>query len=178
MQAGEDVADCLATYLLSMREGEDLDDLDITFICCAFMIGGVESVSRYKILSQASLTLAFVRALPSYSGSSRLFLRTLQSKNAPTMSSTVWSVAIAYQCRKTRRICRTSVLLSRSCSLLPTHEACAYESCLITGGWAYAQPILARNSPHEYGGLQLSRHAHPEEYNRHPEYRTYIAGLL
>ena len=89
MQAGEDVADCLATYLLSIRKEEDLDDLDITFICCAFMIGGVESVSRYEFPYQASLTLAFVRALPSYSGSSRSFLRTLQSKNALTMSSTV-----------------------------------------------------------------------------------------
>ena len=45
MKAGEEVPDCLAKYLLSVKEQESLDDLDITFICCAFMIGGVETVS-------------------------------------------------------------------------------------------------------------------------------------
>ena len=45
MKAGEDVPDCLAKYLLSVQEEENMDDLDIIFICCAFMIGGVETVS-------------------------------------------------------------------------------------------------------------------------------------
>ena len=45
MKAGEDVPDCMAKYLLSVKEQENLDDLDIIFICCAFMIGGVETVS-------------------------------------------------------------------------------------------------------------------------------------
>lgn len=44
MKAGEDVPDCMAKYLLSVKEQENLDDLDIIFICCAFMIGGVETV--------------------------------------------------------------------------------------------------------------------------------------
>lgn len=44
MKAGEDVPDCMAKYLLTIREDENLDDLDIVFICCAFMIGGVETV--------------------------------------------------------------------------------------------------------------------------------------
>ena len=44
MKAGEDVPDCMAKFLLSVKEEEKLDDLDIIFICCAFMIGGVETV--------------------------------------------------------------------------------------------------------------------------------------
>ena len=44
MKAGEDVPDCMAKYLLMVRDEEELDDLDIVFICCAFMIGGVETV--------------------------------------------------------------------------------------------------------------------------------------
>ena len=37
-------------YLLSVKEQENLDYLDITFICCAFMIGGVETV-RLSLVS-------------------------------------------------------------------------------------------------------------------------------
>ncbi len=54
MKAGEDVTDCLAKHLLSVKEEEGLDDLDIIFICCAFMIGGVETVGhalRFRKLS-------------------------------------------------------------------------------------------------------------------------------
>ncbi|KAJ3552024.1 hypothetical protein NM688_g4378 [Phlebia brevispora] len=48
MKAGEDVPDCMAKYLLSVKEEEQLDDLDIIFICCAFMIGGVETTAAIK----------------------------------------------------------------------------------------------------------------------------------
>ena len=48
MRIRGDVPDCLAKYLLSVKEKEDLDDLDITFICCAFMIGGVETVCIFS----------------------------------------------------------------------------------------------------------------------------------
>lgn len=46
IKAGEAAPDCMAAFLLSVKEKESLDDLDILFMCCAFMIGGVESVSR------------------------------------------------------------------------------------------------------------------------------------
>ncbi|THH00304.1 hypothetical protein EW026_g2196 [Hermanssonia centrifuga] len=48
MKNGEDVPDCMAKYLLSVKEEESLDDLDIIFICCAFMIGGVETTAAIK----------------------------------------------------------------------------------------------------------------------------------
>ena len=48
MKAGEDVPDCMAKYLLSVKEQEGLDELDIVFICGAFMIGGVESTAALK----------------------------------------------------------------------------------------------------------------------------------
>ncbi len=50
MNRGEEVHDCMAKYLLSVKEQENLDDLDIVFICCAFMIGGVETVSPIMVL--------------------------------------------------------------------------------------------------------------------------------
>jgi cytochrome P450 len=48
MKAGEDVPDCMVKYLLTVKEEEKLDDLDIVFICCAFMIGGVETTAAIK----------------------------------------------------------------------------------------------------------------------------------
>ena len=48
MKAGEEVPDCMAKFLLSVKEQENLDDLDIVFICCAFMIGGVETTAAIK----------------------------------------------------------------------------------------------------------------------------------
>jgi hypothetical protein len=45
MNSGEDVPDCLAKSLLTMRRDEGLDDLDITMLTSAFMIGGVETAS-------------------------------------------------------------------------------------------------------------------------------------
>ncbi|GJE93448.1 cytochrome P450 [Phanerochaete sordida] len=48
MKAGEDVPDCMAKFLLSVKEEEKLDDLDIIFVCAAFMIGGVETTAAIK----------------------------------------------------------------------------------------------------------------------------------
>ncbi|GJE93446.1 cytochrome P450 [Phanerochaete sordida] len=48
MKAGEDVPDCMAKYLLRVREEQQLDMLDIVFLCCAFMIGGVETTAAVK----------------------------------------------------------------------------------------------------------------------------------
>ncbi len=44
LQNGDPYPDCMAKYLLMHREEEQLDDLDIIILCCAFMIGGVETV--------------------------------------------------------------------------------------------------------------------------------------
>lgn len=61
IKAGEAAPDCMAGFLLSVKEKERLDDLDILFMCCAFMIGGVESVSRsnglYVFLMSAELNI-------------------------------------------------------------------------------------------------------------------------
>jgi hypothetical protein len=49
MKAGEDVPDCLAKTLIEAGQRDELDSLDMTMICSAFMIGGVESVCIYDI---------------------------------------------------------------------------------------------------------------------------------
>jgi len=47
-----DVPDCLVKTMLTVREREELDHLDMVMISSAFMIGGVESVSiHYKMTS-------------------------------------------------------------------------------------------------------------------------------
>lgn len=46
MQAGGDVQDCLVKTMLLRKEKEDLDELDITMLASAFMIGGIETVRR------------------------------------------------------------------------------------------------------------------------------------
>lgn len=45
MKAGEAVPECLAKFLLTVKEQEELDWWDVAFICCAFMLGGVNTVS-------------------------------------------------------------------------------------------------------------------------------------
>jgi hypothetical protein len=47
MVAGEDVPDSLAKTLIEAGQRDELDFLDRTMICSAFMIGGVESVSTF-----------------------------------------------------------------------------------------------------------------------------------
>lgn len=54
----ERVPECLATTMLSIRETEDLDDLDMAVLASAFMIGGVETT--------ASIMQWFSALIPSY----------------------------------------------------------------------------------------------------------------
>ncbi|KAF8653404.1 hypothetical protein AX16_003947 [Volvariella volvacea WC 439] len=42
---GDEVPDCLVKDLVEKKEKENMDWLDMVMICCAFMIGGVESTS-------------------------------------------------------------------------------------------------------------------------------------
>lgn len=42
---GRHVPDSLAKTMLSIRDEEELDDLDMAILASAFMIGGVETVS-------------------------------------------------------------------------------------------------------------------------------------
>lgn len=44
MKRGDQVPDCLAKTLLLVKETENLDDLDVSMMAAAFMIGGVETV--------------------------------------------------------------------------------------------------------------------------------------
>ena len=45
LDAGEIVGDCLAKTMLTAKEDENLDYLDMAILASAFMIGGVETVS-------------------------------------------------------------------------------------------------------------------------------------
>lgn len=44
MTSGTAVKDCLVESMLQAREEENLDDLDMTILASAFMIGGIETV--------------------------------------------------------------------------------------------------------------------------------------
>ncbi|KAI0351871.1 cytochrome P450 [Trametes cingulata] len=48
VKRGEPHPDCMAKYLIEHREEEQLDDLDTIVLCCAFLIGGVETTSSIK----------------------------------------------------------------------------------------------------------------------------------
>ena len=50
LKRGDPYPDCIAKYLLQHQGAEGLDDLDITVLCGAFMIGGVETVSSLVFL--------------------------------------------------------------------------------------------------------------------------------
>jgi hypothetical protein len=50
LKRGEHVPDCLVKTLLELREEEELDHLDMSILCSAFMIGGVETVSQAPLL--------------------------------------------------------------------------------------------------------------------------------
>jgi hypothetical protein len=44
LDSGETVGDCLAKTMLTTKEDENLDHLDMAILASAFMIGGVETV--------------------------------------------------------------------------------------------------------------------------------------
>lgn len=46
LRAGQYVPECFAKKLLEVKDEEKLDDLDIIMLAAAFMIAGVETVSR------------------------------------------------------------------------------------------------------------------------------------
>lgn len=50
MQSGGTVKDCLVKTMLQRKEKERLDELDITMLASAFMIGGVETVAKPETL--------------------------------------------------------------------------------------------------------------------------------
>ncbi|KDR76700.1 hypothetical protein GALMADRAFT_139595 [Galerina marginata CBS 339.88] len=58
MKRGEQVPDCLVKTLLQSREEEQLDHLDMSILCSAFMIGGVETT--------ASIMQWFSALIPAY----------------------------------------------------------------------------------------------------------------
>lgn len=45
MKRGEEVPESLVKNMVESREKEGLDWLDMTILCSAFMIGGIETVS-------------------------------------------------------------------------------------------------------------------------------------
>ena len=56
LDGGAAVEDCLAKSMLQDAGEEDLDDLDISILATAFMVGGVETV-RYILVSSNRFTL-------------------------------------------------------------------------------------------------------------------------
>nr|BAL05163.1 cytochrome P450 [Phanerodontia chrysosporium] len=48
IDAGDNVPDCMAKFLLDVKDKERLDDLDIILLCCGFLVGGVESTAAIK----------------------------------------------------------------------------------------------------------------------------------
>jgi len=58
MKAGIETTDCLTKTLLSVRDQEGLDDLDISMLVSAFMVGGVETT--------ASVMQWFTALIPAY----------------------------------------------------------------------------------------------------------------
>ncbi|RYC55799.1 hypothetical protein CHU98_g10416 [Xylaria longipes] len=58
IRLGRDVPECLAKTMLSIRDEEELDDLDMAILASAFMIGGVETT--------ASIMQWFSALIPSY----------------------------------------------------------------------------------------------------------------
>jgi hypothetical protein len=45
LENGEHVPECLVTNLLEVKDQEELDYLDMSMLCSAFMVGGVETAS-------------------------------------------------------------------------------------------------------------------------------------
>ncbi|KAF8654896.1 hypothetical protein AX16_003325 [Volvariella volvacea WC 439] len=58
MKRGEEVPDCLVKNMIETKEEEDMDHLDMSILCSAFMIGGVETT--------ASIMQWFSALIPSY----------------------------------------------------------------------------------------------------------------
>lgn len=50
MKRGENVADCLVKTMIQTKEEEGLDHIDMSILCAAFMIGGVETVRTTSII--------------------------------------------------------------------------------------------------------------------------------
>ncbi|RDB27130.1 hypothetical protein Hypma_004573 [Hypsizygus marmoreus] len=58
LKRGEDVPDCLAKTMILTKEEEEMDHLDMSILCSAFMIGGVETT--------ASIMQWFSALIPAY----------------------------------------------------------------------------------------------------------------
>lgn len=51
MKSGEEVPESLVKSMLLVQKEEELDHLDMSILCSAFMIGGVETVSSFFLAS-------------------------------------------------------------------------------------------------------------------------------
>lgn len=73
MKRGEEVPDCLVKTMLLTREEEELDHIDMSILCAAFMIGGVETagVLIRKLSGNCCNMHIFTRRLPLCNGLQR-----------------------------------------------------------------------------------------------------------
>lgn len=51
LERGEEVKDCLAKNMIQSNSKEHLTELDMDMMAATFMIGGIETVSLYSLLS-------------------------------------------------------------------------------------------------------------------------------
>lgn len=50
MKDGEKIPDCLVKTMIEVKDEEQLDHIDMSILCAAFMIGGVETVRCFLAL--------------------------------------------------------------------------------------------------------------------------------
>jgi Cytochrome P450 len=107
MRRGEHVPDCLVKTMILTKEEEQLDHLDMSILCAAFMIGGVETVSILTFVFLSTFS-PLSRLLPSCNGLLRLSPVILIYRQKLTLSLIVLlAVDVCLQSRM-RRICHTS----------------------------------------------------------------------
>jgi hypothetical protein len=78
MRCGDRVPDCLVKTMIFTKEEEELDHLDMSILCAAFMISGVETVSVLAFIVRSAI-LPLSRLLPSCNGLLALFRYTGKS---------------------------------------------------------------------------------------------------
>jgi hypothetical protein len=107
MRRGDHVPDCLVKTMILTKEEEQLDHLDMSILCAAFMIGGVETVSVLAFVFRPAI-LPLSRLLPSCNGLLPLSPAIPIYRQRLTPNSTVLLAVDVCLRFRMRRICHTS----------------------------------------------------------------------
>jgi hypothetical protein len=87
MNSGEVVNDCLAKTMITLKDSEALDDIDMAILASAFMIGGVETVGLLSsvccvflnMVQTAAIMQWFSALIPAYPDAQRKAQKELDS---------------------------------------------------------------------------------------------------